>query len=204
MLSRVYVLGLISFIMPSFIYAQPTESINEYFENLLMKKLATVQAGLSTPPINFKTDRCSGGLSKGWQLLAEAFPSFKNKYGNQPPWEHCCLSHDKTYWRGETRTGYHKRKQADQAFKSCVVDIGEQKKQEYSDVLQTTPQQVTKIFQLAANVMYRAVRIGGQPCTIFHWRWGFGWPPCSIFDDDSPEAIDNPIIEVYWSSKILY
>jgi len=29
-----------------------------------------------------------------------------------------------------------------------------------------------------AEIMYRAVRLGGAPCTTLPWRWGFGWPKC--------------------------
>ena len=29
-----------------------------------------------------------------------------------------------------------------------------------------------------AGAMYRAVRLGGVPCSALPWRWGYGWPEC--------------------------
>ena len=29
-----------------------------------------------------------------------------------------------------------------------------------------------------ADLMYRAVRIGGVPCTGLPWPWDYGWPEC--------------------------
>jgi hypothetical protein len=40
------------------------------------------------------------------------------------------------------------------------------------------PNQVTQLYRTIADIMYRAVRLGGGPCTGLSWRWGFGWPQC--------------------------
>lgn len=45
--------------------------------------------------------------------------------------------------------------------------------------LDVSPEQVRVAFELAAEVMYAAVRLGGGPCTPFPWRWGYGWPECA-------------------------
>ena len=39
------------------------------------------------------------------------------------------------------------------------------------------------------ELMFIAVRIGGGPCTGLAWRWGHGWPPCSL---DLQPATDMP------------
>ena len=38
--------------------------------------------------------------------------------------------------------------------------------------------EVTLLYRGIADVMYRAVRLGGTTCTRLPWRWGFGWPDC--------------------------
>lgn len=42
------------------------------------------------PPKSFDTDGCSGFLSFIWQMI----------FRREPPWENCCIDHDKAYWRG--------------------------------------------------------------------------------------------------------
>ena len=32
--------------------------------------------------------------------------------------------------------------------------------------------------EAVASLMYRAVRLGGIPCSGLPWRWGYGWPEC--------------------------
>ena len=34
------------------------------------------------------------------------------------------------------------------------------------------------LYAAIAELMYRAVRIGGIPCSGLPWRWGYGWPEC--------------------------
>ena len=38
--------------------------------------------------------------------------------------------------------------------------------------------QVEVLYDSIAGLMYRAVRIGGVPCSGLPWRWGYGWPAC--------------------------
>jgi len=68
-------------------------------------------------------------------------------------WKECCLLHDMAYWRGGTE---EEREQADLSFKACV------EKKTGDPVL--------------ANLMYEAVRVGGEPYFPTWYRWGYGWP----------------------------
>ena len=104
----------------------------------------------------FQTDGCSGGMSASWRGLVKRFPSLA-KHGKQPPWEACCIQHDKQYWLGGDAA---MRKAADLTLKQCVANRG------YPEV---------------ARVMYAAVRVGGKPCSGLPWRWGYGWPACHWF-----------------------
>jgi hypothetical protein len=68
-------------------------------------------------------------------------------------WKECCLKHDIAYWKGGTE---EQREQADLAFRECV-----EKKTGDSTL---------------ANLMYEAVRVGGEPYFPTWYRWGYGWP----------------------------
>ena len=68
-------------------------------------------------------------------------------------WKECCLKHDIAYWQGGTK---EQREQADLAFKKCV-----EKKTGDSTL---------------AQLMYEAVRAGGEPYFPTWYRWGYGWP----------------------------
>jgi hypothetical protein len=123
-------------------------------------------------------------MSDGWRYLADLFASFSSHYGNKPPWESCCVAHDRIYWKGETDNGYQKRKQADLELRACVVKTGLLASEELAEKYNTTPNEIKKSFDIAADLMYRAVRIGGKPCTLFPWRWGYGWPNCFLLEDE--------------------
>ena len=126
----------------------------------------------------FSTDGCSGGLSEAWQYIANAFPAFTQSYGDKPPWEDCCVEHDKAYWQGETQNGYQKRLMADSQLEQCVIEYGKQHAQEYADKYKLEKATVVTHFKIAASLMYGAVRLGGKPCSFLPWRWGYGWPHC--------------------------
>ena len=68
-------------------------------------------------------------------------------------WKECCLKHDVAYWKGGTE---EERETADLAFKECVL-----KKTGNADL---------------AELMYQAVRNGGEPYYPTWYRWGYGWP----------------------------
>jgi len=148
------------------------------FEELRMRQLQTVQNQGEIAP--FTTDGCSGYQSKSWEFLADKLPGFKNQFGSKPPWEDCCVAHDKIYWRGEANDGYAKRQLADQALMNCVIATGSKLATELSIKYATTPENIRLLFDTTANLMYHAVRLGGQPCSLLPWRWGYGWPNCAF------------------------
>lgn len=45
-----------------------------------------------TPDFPFTTDGCSGGMTLLWNFL----------FDRNPPWNGCCVEHDKFYWQGGT------------------------------------------------------------------------------------------------------
>lgn len=148
------------------------------FEELRLQQLQTVQnAGDITP---FSTDGCSGNQSQSWELMAKALPGFETQFGDSPPWEACCVTHDKAYWRGNTADGFVVRKQADDQLRQCVADTGDRLAPQLSLKYSISEKDVRKIFSLTSELMYRAVRLGGQPCSLLPWRWGYGWPNCAF------------------------
>lgn len=147
-------------------------------EQWRMEQLEAIQRRAPQSLAAFDSDGCSGGLSQGWEHLAKQFPAFATHFGERPPWEACCEAHDRIYWRGETDRGFDKRKQADADLRACVaatgIRLGPELAQRYGlslDIVETA-------FTVTAELMYRAVRLGGLPCTDFSWRWGYGWPEC--------------------------
>ena len=111
----------------------------------------------SQPPTEFVSDGGSGFLSFFWEIV----------FRKAPPWEGCCLIHDKAYWQGGPK---HLRLQADSRLMQCVAANGH---------------------PWWAVVMFLAVRIGGPWWLPFpsvrkvdgEWRlffngvrWGYGWP----------------------------
>ncbi len=144
-------------------------------------------AAIKTHPQNelteFTTDGCSGGLSIGWEYLASKIDKFKNMHGTQPAWEQCCIAHDLLYHTGGSKeataaASFEARKQADHALKVCVLDTGSQRSKALSAEYNISSGDVELLYNTIANLMYRAVRVGGMPCTGLPWRWGYGWPGC--------------------------
>jgi len=85
-------------------------------------------------------------------------------FENPELWKDCCLKHDIAYWQGGTR---EEREVADLAFKKCV-----EKKTGNSEL---------------AELMYQAVRTGGEPYFPTWYRWGYGWPLGRGYKELSPE-----------------
>ena len=74
-------------------------------------------------------------------------------FENPELWKDCCFQHDIVYWQGGTK---EEKEAADLAFKKCV-----EKKTGNSGL---------------AELMYQAVRKGGEPYFPTWYRWGYGWP----------------------------
>lgn len=131
----------------------------------------------------FTTDGCSGGLSAGWNYLSEKVEYLKTVHGDLPPWESCCVSHDRLYHQAGERTisaemSFEDRRQADEELRTCVVDVGLSRAAELSVQYGLTSAEVGQVYRAIGDLMYRAVRIGGVPCSGLPWRWGYGWPEC--------------------------
>jgi len=131
----------------------------------------------------FTTDGCSGGLSIFWKQFAARFPKLAARHGEQPPWHKCCVIHDRQYHVGSVETlsaseSFEQRKKADLDLKACVVDTGERRAAALQDIYGLTESQVRDFYEAISELVYRAVRVGGIPCTNLPWRWGYGWPQC--------------------------
>lgn len=141
-------------------------------------------AGAELAP--FATDGCSGGLSAGWTLVAETFPDFAAAQGDVPPWEACCIIHDRAYHVSggaeNADESYDARVQADEALRACVRETGESHLEDLAVRYDATPETVRRAYGTIADAMYMAVRFGGGPCSGLPWRWGYGYPQCTPFD----------------------
>ena len=111
---------------------------------MVMRKYYNPRDG-STPPREFTTDGCSGGMSWFWQTFIK--PLTKADI----PWRQCCVIHDRAYWMGGSWT---ERRAADRHLRQCVGRQG---------------------YPLMGWLMYFGVRIGGSPFWPVSWRWGYGW-----------------------------
>ncbi len=145
----------------------------------LLTRIAENDAILS----DFTTDGCSGGLSIGWQQFAARVPAFADQHGQLPPWQACCVIHDRQYHAGGAglsfaTESFEQRKEADLALKACVTDMGAQRSAELQSLYGLTEAEVRDLYEVISELMYRAVRIGGVPCSHQPWRWGYGWPLC--------------------------
>jgi hypothetical protein len=131
----------------------------------------------------FTTDGCSGGLSAGWENLSAQVPGIADQHGDRPPWENCCVVHDVAYHQGGATSAsasdsFDERKRADLELLSCVAATSAARSDELQQQYGLNEQQVTILYQSIAELMYRAVRLGGVPCSGQPWRWGYGWPQC--------------------------
>ncbi|MEX0366620.1 MAG: hypothetical protein AB3N22_11155 [Ruegeria sp.] len=144
------------------------------------------KAGLS----KFESDGCSGGLSTTWRLVSDTFPEFAAAHEASPPWEECCVIHDRAYHEAagaaSADESYDARIVADWALRACVMEKGELRAEDLAERYEVTPDQVRAAYETIAGAMYLAVRFGGGPCTGLPWRWGFGYPGCTPFDTMVP------------------
>lgn len=145
------------------------------------KRLANTRKSKGDILSPFTADGCSGGVSAGWTLLSSALPAFAKRHGNRPPWESCCIAHDRLYHKGgasDAEASFEARRQADEKLRQCVIKFGEERTSELTAQNDLNQDEVELLYRGIGDVMYRAVRLGGAPCTGLSWRWGFGRPPC--------------------------
>lgn len=166
--------------------------------SMLEYRLQGLLAEVQRKPVElipFVSDGCSGGLSAGWKLITDALPGLGNQIGERPPWQHCCVNHDREYWRGSGMNGSRLRQLADDELRSCVLatressaliaasvaeQVGRFRNPEPVNNRVNHASELDRLYPLAAELMYRVVRVGGMPCSGLPWRWGYGSPPCGV------------------------
>jgi len=176
---------LFSILMPLFAGSEPEPEniivkMNRDLENWNLSRLALTQSASESKLINFKTDGCSGGLSDAWNGFAKIFPEFKQHFSDRPPWESCCVTHDRAYWKGEIEDGFVKRLHADKTLRQCVLNYGTENSRRLASKFNISEENILTQINLTSTLMYHAVRLGGMPCSFLPWRWGYGWPHCEI------------------------
>jgi hypothetical protein len=132
----------------------------------------------------FTTDGCSGGLSVGWDYFAQQLGFFRERHGRRPPWENCCVEHDRSYHTGggaglTAAQSFTAREQADEELRSCVLGTATERGDSLQADYGLNAKQTAVLYEAIADNMHLAVRLGGMPCTGLAWRWGYGWPDCS-------------------------
>lgn len=128
----------------------------------------------------FETDGCSGGLSDAWRMIADTFPAFAEAHEGEPPWETCCVTHDRAYHTGGAdpapEMSFAARLTADTALEACVTSEGNNRAED--GFYDADAGDVRQVYASVARLMYLSVRVGGGPCTGLPWRWGFGYDQC--------------------------
>lgn len=146
------------------------------------RALMSEVAAPGATPAPFVTDGCSGGLSSTWAVVADVFPGFAEAHEGRPPWEDCCVAHDRLYHNAagatEAEQSFDARLAADEALRACVIAGGETRVEALAARYEVTPEQVRLAYRAIGDAMFNAVRFGGAPCSGLPWRWGFGYPGC--------------------------
>jgi hypothetical protein len=161
----------------------PAEALQYEIEIRQHERLIRARKAEGAELAPFVSDGCSGGLSSGWAFFSATFPALAENHGSHPPWESCCVAHDRLYHAGgasdaTAAQSYGARLAADKELRLCIIDIGRVRQPELTAEYGLRSQQVSRLYNAVAEVMYRAVRLGGAPCSSLPWRWGFGWPDC--------------------------
>ncbi|MEM7237480.1 MAG: hypothetical protein AAF501_06615 [Pseudomonadota bacterium] len=137
-----------------------------------------------TEVATFTTDGCSGGLSSTWFVVADLFPDFSAAHMERPPWEACCITHDRVYHNAagatEADQSFDARLAADNELRRCVVETGDERKSDIAQHYGLSEAQVQLAYGVISDAMFNAVRFGGSPCSGLPWRWGYGFPACFL------------------------
>lgn len=157
-------------------------AVGRFFEDPQHEKLLGVMAEVDWTPTAFETDGCSGGMSAAWAPVAGILPSLAEEYQDAPPWESCCIIHDRAYHNSgkaeDASESFNARLAADVALMQCVLKDGEERREAIANEFSSQPDVVDKAYSVIANGMFSAVRLGGGPCSGLSWRWGYGYPTC--------------------------
>lgn len=136
----------------------------------------------AAPPVDFTTDGCSGGLSATWQQVAGYWPGFAARYRKTPPFEACCVIHDRAYHAisgaQSAVASYSARLDADQKLRQCVARYGRDDTEQLAAAYGVSQEVLRAALEHLSQAMYYAVRFGGGPCSGLSWRWGYGYPSC--------------------------
>ena len=157
------------------------DDIELWLELPAQRGLARTKAAPGATLAPFVTDGCSGGLSAGWEFAVRHLPALASGHGDHPPWEHCCVTHDRAYHAApgaDAVAGFHARRAADDAMRACVLAEGAARRPALMADYGLSAGMVDLLYAGIAGAMYRAVRLGGVPCSALPWRWGYGWPEC--------------------------
>lgn len=145
-------------------------------------RLAETRAHDTAALAPFTTDGCSGGMSSAWQSMAAVFPEFAVTYDAAPPWESCCVTHDRDYhlagYDATPEASFTARLRSDVALRMCVNQIARDQSETLSIRYDLPAADISLGFGFVADRMFEAVRLGGAPCSGLPWRWGYGWPQC--------------------------
>ena len=179
------VLAVVLLLLPAPLVAQEETAENTVLRTLELPAHRALQSVIQDPAtvlLPFETDGCSGGMSWSWRLVSDLFPDFKDAQGATPPWEDCCVIHDRAYHNAGGTTdaseSYAARLGADEALRQCVVRQGEQNVAALSAQYEVSQEVVRQAYTTIGDAMFNAVRFGGGPCSVLPWRWGYGYPVC--------------------------
>ena len=115
----------------------------------------------------FTTDGCSGGLSDVWRVVADRFPAFAEAHRQAPPWEGCCVTHDRAYHAAgpdaEAELSYAARLSADEALQLCVIHSADNRIGDLAGRYGLTENEVRSAYDAVAVAMYLAVRLRRGP-----------------------------------------
>lgn len=145
-------------------------------------RLLSSNAAAKASVDEFTSDGCSGGLSASWQQIAGYWPGFAAQYSDAPPFEPCCVTHDRAYHAitgaSSPMESYVARLRADRELRHCVQQVARVDGVELATDYGVSQQVLRGAFQHLSQAMYYAVRFGGGPCSGLPWRWGYGYPDC--------------------------
>jgi hypothetical protein len=155
-----------------------TVVVNPVTEGLQMKQLAEAQEYYAIS--SFVSDGCSGSVSRGWSVAVEELSKVSSRFDGlyadtkNIPFEYACIAHDESYHTGEG--GYAGRLLADHALRSEIISYGIANAEKIKDRTGLrTDEEAMFLYEVVAETVYRAVRLGGTPCTGTPYAWGFGY-----------------------------
>jgi hypothetical protein len=159
-----------------------TGKLSQAVETPSHRWLAEVRNAPNAKLAPFTTDGCSGGMSSLWALTAERFPAFAEAHEGLPPWEECCVAHDRAYHAGgadpDPEASSAARIEADEALQRCVAATASDRDAVLQELYGMTEAQIRLVYEAIGAAMFQAVRLGGGPCTGLPWRWGYGYRHC--------------------------